>query len=153
VSPRKQFGTTVRIREAEPDDYSRCAEIYTEGWNSALPEQSRSIEPTEFVRETSGEKIFVALSGRKIVGYVSIWKQDWFIHHLYIDPTVHGQGVGRQLLLRVFDLASKGCVSLKCQIANHRAIDFYSRCGFQPTGHTGTDTYGEWLELAREPPS
>ena len=139
----------LHMREAEDGDYPRCAEIYNDGWNFALPEQPRRIGLAEFLGETSGEKIVVALNQRTIVGYVSVWRPECFIHHLYVDPVEHGKGVGRLLLKRVFDFTSSGCVSLKCQKANQRALGFYGKCGFQATGHGGADAFGEWLELAR----
>ena len=63
----------------------------------------------------------------------SIWRAGAFIHHLYIDPSGHRQGIGRALVT----LALRQCGGhgeLKCNEANRAAQAFYLAAGCRPVG-------------------
>ncbi|MEJ1239712.1 GNAT family N-acetyltransferase [Chryseolinea sp. T2] len=58
---------------------------------------------SDFEKETDGEYILVALDGELLVGFVSIWIADNFVHHLYVDEKYHNKNIGSELLKTVID--------------------------------------------------
>ena len=80
--------------------------------------------------ETRGEQLWVAVDpAGQLLGFVSLWQPDTFIHHLYVHPACGRRGVGRALLEA---LPGWGRVrfSLKCLRRNTPALAFYAANGF-----------------------
>jgi len=141
------------IRLINSSEQPICAGIYESAWNSAMPHSKRQINVAEFRNEVEGELTYGSLIRDRLCGYISIWKPDWFIHHLYIDPSVHGIGIGRALLIHVQNMAGNNPLSLKCQTANKKALGFYNAAGFTESQESGEDEYGRWIRLVRQPSS
>jgi ribosomal protein S18 acetylase RimI-like enzyme len=87
----------------------------------------------DFDEETEGEYILVARADNKIVGFISVWLADNFIHHLYVDIDYHNLGIGTKLLNRVIEKTGFP-VGLKCIEKNKSAIEFYLKRGFTEKG-------------------
>ncbi|HBH14571.1 MAG TPA: GNAT family N-acetyltransferase, partial [Leclercia adecarboxylata] len=61
------------------------------------------VEPSRFQRDdfalqTQNEQIWVAEQAGHLCGFIAIWAEENFVHHLYVDEACHGQGLGRALL-------------------------------------------------------
>lgn len=95
----------------------------------------------DFERETEGEYILIAIENGILIGFISVWERNNFIHHLYIDKKYHGQGVGTKLLHAI--IAKIGFpITLKCLENNTKAVNFYIKKGFTQkerglSGHGG----------------
>jgi GNAT superfamily N-acetyltransferase len=76
------------------------------------------------------EEVYVALSEGRLVGLASFYRPDSFLHSLYVDYAEHGRGVGSALLGHIEAIADAP-VSLKVQIRNLQARDFYERKGLK----------------------
>lgn len=139
------------IREIAPGEYAACAVIYADAWNGVLPAVPSKISEVDFQAETEGERILVGILDGQIVGYVSIWEPDSFIHHLYVGPLAQGLGLGRALMSHSEELAGRQPLSLKCQLANAGAIGFYKSLGFEESRDAGTDEFGNWVRLVKTP--
>lgn len=76
-----------------------------------------------------------------VKGYVLVYEQE--IVHLFVEPVLQGQGIGEALLW--FAVEVMGCTWLWALEKNERAIRFYRRHGFVPTGEKekeeGTQEY------------
>lgn len=83
-----------------------------------------------FDGDTRGERIWVCEEGRKILGFIAVWEQNHFIHHLYVDPRCTGRGVGSLLLSHALQQIGRPA-ALKCISDNFRARDFYLARGWQ----------------------
>ena len=59
---------------------------------------------------------------------------------LFIDPAVHGQGIGRQLVEHALSQHSTLTTDVNAQ--NAQALGFYLRMGFVETGHSEVDSQG-----------
>ncbi|HBS57513.1 MAG TPA: acetyltransferase [Stenotrophomonas sp.] len=59
---------------------------------------------------------------------------------LFIDPAVHGQGIGRQLVEHA--LAQHSTLTTDVNAQNAQALGFYLRMGFVETGRSGVDSQG-----------
>jgi ribosomal protein S18 acetylase RimI-like enzyme len=84
----------------------------------------------------------------QIVGFASLWEDEAFLHHLYVDPRYHRRGIGSALLQDI-DPRGTRALSLKCQTENAAALGFYSRHGFIEGKGRGEDEFGPWVRLIR----
>ena len=41
---------------------------------------------TDFARDTEDEEIWLAVEQDTVIGFISIWKPENFIHHLFVSP-------------------------------------------------------------------
>ena len=139
----------IDIRPTRYGEHAVCADIYTNAWNLAFPDYQRTIFIEEFESEVIEDFTLVAVIDQRIIGYISIWEPEWFIHHLYVDPLSHGNGVGTALISQLERLAAPHSISLKCVSANKKAMGFYKALGFVNASDTGVDIYGEWVRLTK----
>ncbi len=96
----------------------------------------------DFFADTLGEEIHVVLDGNNIVGFISIWKADNFIHHLYIDSKYQNKGYGKTLLQYALKTIGRPA-SLKCVVKNDKAVRFYKSHGWK-IEETGNDEMGSF---------
>ncbi len=136
----------LQIRCARPSDLDACARLYarvlTETFTWLPPERHRT---ANFLNAAHDEEVYVAVEDDRIVGLVSFYRPQNFIHSLYVAE--RGRGIGKALLDHLA-VTTRGAVSLKCQAANLRAQAFYAREGFRCTAR-GSDGDLEWLHLVR----
>ena len=134
------------LRQSEPRDLERCSEVYSLSARLAFPwRPPEETAPDRFPDSIQDEELWVAEMERGIVGLVSIYRPDSFVHHLYVDPALHRRGIGRALL----SLALARCgghAELKCQEANREACLVYTRLGWRPVGW-GWSTAGPWVRF------
>ena len=97
----------------------------------------------DFDVQTKGEYILTALYDKKVVGFISVWMRDNFIHHLYIEEAYHKRGIGKMLLKAVME-QTKFPVLLKCLERNTAAVAFYKKIGFIEKGH-GDNENGPYI--------
>lgn len=93
-----------------------------------LPDLHTPAEDLTFFRDHvfPNSRIWLARTGGQLIGFAAV-KQDW-LDHLYVDPSWHGQGVGRALL----ETAKQGVSELNLWTfqMNAQARRFYERQGF-----------------------
>jgi GNAT superfamily N-acetyltransferase len=102
-----------------------------------------ALSPTAFDKDTEGEYILVAKIEDRVIGFVSAWLPDNFIHHLFIMNEYQNNGIGT-LLLRSMISVLESPVTLKCLKRNSSAIRFYVRNGWLSKGK-GTCEEGEYI--------
>lgn len=78
----------------------------------------------DFDKETQGEIILAAKIKKQIIGMVSIWERDKFIHHLYVHKDYRRIGIAKRLIAECIRLVGVP-LSLKCLVKNEKAIQFY----------------------------
>ena len=111
----------------------------------ASPINPAVFNASDFDKATRGERLFVAETDSEIVGFVSVWEPENFIHHLYVLPEYQGRGVGTLLHHAAVQVLAKP-VELKCLSHNKRALSFYRKLGWKTVG-SGVDADGEYLLL------
>lgn len=101
-----------------------------------------SFDSLDFDKETEGEYILVALLQNRLIGFISVWTEDSFIHHLYVDREHQRQGIGTSLLNAIMEKINFP-VRLKCMQQNVPALDYYHRRGFvhKARGETVTGSF------------
>jgi GNAT superfamily N-acetyltransferase len=130
---------TIRTAQgaAEIDD---AAALYVRSGRAAFtwrPDHHFRVE--DFRMFALDEEVWLALMGEALVGILSIFRPENFIHCLYVDPDAQGLGVGRALVAHVRRVAGAP-LTLKLDVPNRRAIAFYEATGWSRL--TGLDDHG-----------
>jgi GNAT superfamily N-acetyltransferase len=100
---------------------------------------------SDFDKQTEEEFVLVAQAGAEVVGFISIWEADNFIHHLYVSQNHQGLGIGSHLLSSAAGRFGYP-LKLKCLTRNKPALDFYLLKGFVILG-TGADADGSYYSM------
>lgn len=136
--------SSILVEAVQPQDLPVLRELFLATRKATFTWMSSSLfQPEDFDRETEGERILVARKETQIVGFISIWMPDHFIHHLYISPSHQRTGAGSALLRSALRILN-GEVSLKCMVESKNAIQFYHANGFV-AGGMGSTTDGEFI--------
>lgn len=143
------MSSTLQVRRATEADWVDVTRIFTTVISSAqwLPEAARA--ETDFAAASEGEEIWVAERPEGgVCGFISVWRPQSFIHHLYVDPRFQRQGVGTALLASLADWLPEPW-TLKCVAANSLALAFYSARGWKPI-ETGVSENGRYILLEHQ---
>jgi len=138
----------LTVRRARPEELAACADLYvrvlTETFTWVTPDRHRR---EDFLRAARDEEVYVAVERGCVLGLAAFYRPQNFLHSLYVDD--RGKGVGKALLDHICAVAD-AAVSLKVQLPNRRAQNFYAREGFM-TVERGRDPGSdvEWLRLVR----
>ncbi|HFQ5347171.1 TPA: GNAT family N-acetyltransferase [Vibrio vulnificus] len=102
----------MEIIRFQSHHYEATARIYFESRVATFSFMDTSgYSLTDFAKDTDGEEIWVAVEQGIIVGFISIWKPENFIHHLFVCPNSLKRGIGFKLLSHVKELSNS--LSLK----------------------------------------
>jgi len=86
-------------------------------------------EANDFDRDTKGEKVWISEHSGSVVGFISAWIPENFIHHLFVLPEFSSFGHGSKLLHTCLTQVGRPA-QLKCVANNTKAIDFYLSKGW-----------------------
>ncbi|ELB2122198.1 TPA: GNAT family N-acetyltransferase [Vibrio parahaemolyticus] len=132
----------MEIIRFQSHHYEATARIYFESRVATFSFMDTSgYSLADFAKDTGGEEIWVAVEQGIIVGFISIWKPENFIHHLFVCPKNLKRGIGFKLLSHAKELSNS--LSLKSLVQNTNATDFYISQGFkiQETVDKGQESY------------
>lgn len=118
-------------------DALRCAELEAQLFDGDDPWPERA-----FLAELAAKHTHYvgARVDDKLVGYAGIARLGRFkpfeyeIHTIGVDPAYQGQGIGRQMLHRLFDFADGAPIFLEVRTDNAAAIALYESEGFVKMG-------------------
>lgn len=135
---KKQARRDIEIIPFDEEYRAALSEIYLNSRRETFywvsPEE---FQPEDFTKDTEGETLLIALYRKRPIGFISIWRQDDFIHHLYVDSRFKKLGAGKRLLTEGLKLISRPA-RLKCIIQNEDACRFYEKLGWRKE-NSGTD--------------
>lgn len=132
----------MEIRKIEKEDMVFVESVYEAFCREIL---SKKEQYPPFVEVSDGEHVYVACESGRILGLVSVWAPDRFIHFLMVDRAFRRSGVGSALLGHVAGIYGPK-MRLKCLKNNAGALGFYRSCGFDVVGE-GESTDGEYFLL------
>jgi ribosomal-protein-alanine N-acetyltransferase len=118
-------------------DAARCAELEAQLFDGDDPWPERAFLAELAAKHNHYEGARVE---DKLVGYAGIARlgrikpYEYEIHTIGVDPAYQGQGIGRQLLLRLFEFADNGQIFLEVRTDNAAAIALYESEGFTRVG-------------------
>lgn len=129
------------IRPSTRTDIPALRELFLQSRQAAFNWELASARTLlDFDRETDGEWQMVALDGKRLIGFISVWGADNFIHHLHVHPQFLRRGIGRALLHALPGWSTKP-YRLKCVSLNSAALAFYCDNGFRPIGSGMAENY------------
>ncbi|NEU54957.1 GNAT family N-acetyltransferase [Bacillus altitudinis] len=133
------------IREASIEDYPQLRQIYLESRRQSFHWlNTEEIKLQDFDQDTQEEQIFLAEENNKILGLISLYVPDRFIHHLFVHPEAAGQGAGDLLLKQAIKVLGTP-VTLKCVSENHKALFFYQKRGWKAVVEEGEPGAKYWV--------
>ena len=133
----------MQIRNGRPDDVPRALEI----WRAAVDATHGFLTP--------GDRAEIdAMVANDFLPNVELWlavdaadrplgflvMDGTMIDALFVDPAVHGRGIGTALLAHALAMAPDAVVDASEQASN--ALPFYEARGFVRTGRSETDPQG-----------
>jgi GNAT superfamily N-acetyltransferase len=124
----------IQIVERRQNDIIALRELFLKvRQNTFSWAETDSFKLPDFDKETEGEYILVAISDNQLVGFISVWLADNFIHHLFIDEKHQKKGTGTKLLKAAIEKIGLPA-RLKCLENNAKAVEFYQKNGFAAKG-------------------
>jgi PhnO protein len=135
--------TEIVIRAAQESDLSRIYQLLCQLEERELDREVFKQKYTENLRRKNIHYLVATQSGETI-GFISLHIQS-LLHHdgqvaeiqeLVVDPSVRGQGIGRQLVDRARQIAfAKKCESFEVTTNSRRlrTREFYEKNGLAPT--------------------
>lgn len=127
-----------------------CAHIMTRAMRQAFFwTQIADVDLKSFRAFTEDEIVIVASIENQTVGFASIYEPNKFLHHLYVDPDFQRKGIGSALLTETYKIIGQN-ISLKCQVKNKLAREFYRANGWiEDLDVGGKCELGEWLWIRK----
>ena len=132
---------TLTIRKARnAADIADAAALYERSGSEAFTWRPKGyFKAEDFVQFAGEEDVWLALASGALLGILSLFEPENFIHCLYVDPNAQRLGVGRALVDYVRRETGRP-LTLKLDVPNRRAIAFYEATGWKRM--TGPDDYG-----------
>lgn len=138
-------GILMLIREAKTIDYPQLRDIYFESRRQRFHWlHTEEINLHDFDQDTKEEQIFLVEKNNKILGFISLYVPDRFIHLLFVHPDGAGQGAGDLLLKHAVEVLGTP-VTLKCVSENHKALSFYQKRGWKAVVEEGEPGAEYWV--------
>lgn len=94
-----------------------------------IPRPAEIFSLEDYHESVAGEEMWVAEQDGVVVGFVSMWVDDNFIHNLFVHPDWHGLGIGSALLKKA-ESRLKFPMELKVRLENSKACQFYQKHGW-----------------------
>lgn len=143
----------IRLRPATADDSAALATLFLDVRRAAFVWRDPcEFNLADFEYQTVAESITIAENEhRELLGFISVWEPDSFIHHLFVAQSFQGQGVGRRLLESLSSWLPPPH-RLKCAELNQRARTFYRNQGWMEIGH-GMSADGPYVLLQKSTPA
>jgi GNAT superfamily N-acetyltransferase len=133
---------------AGPEDRGALQRLYSAVIAAAtwLPESRRVA--SDFDEVTKDELVLCCVDAEgALEGFISVYVADRFVHHLYVAPGLEGGGIGLTLLESLPRFVPLPW-TLKCVLANSRALQFYRKHGWVESGR-GDSADGPYLVLTK----
>lgn len=130
------------IRAATPDDAVQVVDI----WRAAVLATQDFLDPDDRIAIEAEVRqhlpamvtwVSADMRGR-LQGFMAITGAH--VDALFVDPFLHGQGIGRALLAHVS--GGRGPLTVDVNAQNVRAVGFYERLGFRTVGRSDRDDQG-----------
>ena len=141
----------MNVRRFIEKDREALRYIYFESRRSTFSWLSDgSLELSDFDKDTEGEVIWVAERDGSVVGFVSVYEADNFIHNIFVRPDWIGRGCGSELLTACLKNMGRPA-RLKCVAENTQALGFYRARGWTVVDY-GVSEDGRYFVLEKVKP-
>lgn len=121
----------IHIREMKETDRPALRRLYLDSRRSTFYwDDPELMHIEDFDRDTEDERVFVAENNQEVIGFISLYTPDDFIHCLFIDDHFKGQSAGHLLLEKAKEQLHLP-MRLKCLSRNKPALAFYEKEGWE----------------------
>ena len=94
----------TKIRIANENDILQLEKLFLEIRQQSFTwERPEKFKIEDYRKSTEGEVVFLAEDNGEILGFISIWAQDSFIHNLFIRHDRQNEGIGKLLLKKAIE--------------------------------------------------
>jgi ribosomal-protein-alanine N-acetyltransferase len=135
------------IRERTDKDLPACVEILRAVHQFGGYPINWPADPDRWLTPPAALGIWVAVEGEQVVGHVVLTAADEGaeVERLFVDPSLTGRGLGRQLLDHCVATADDLHRPLALDVVDNRgpAVHLYRKAGWQETGREPIDWGGE----------
>ncbi len=111
-------------------------EVYRKTFSPNIPKLEEAIE---------GEVIY-SYFDNSILGFATVWEEDFFIHFLFVKESERHKKIGTKLIKHLLSTYNSP-LKLKCLIKNEGALKFYKKLGFKELSR-GYSEDGEYALLS-----
>ncbi|UWU12774.1 GNAT family N-acetyltransferase [Rhizobium sullae] len=128
----------LQIRAAHADDASAISDVIVtalresnaKDYPPAVIERiEQNFSPTAVLALIGRRKVFVAVSGRRVIGTASL--EGDVVRTVFVSPASQGQGVGRRLMAAVEDSAREVGMETLSVPSSVTAEQFYAGLGYR----------------------
>lgn len=121
----------IIIREATAYDTKALEELFLLTRKETFTTRPlQTFKLSDYGTSVEGEEVWLAEDNQVIVGFISLWLQDNFIHNLFVHPDWQKRGIGSALLKKAEERLSRP-IELKIAMDNLNACRFYEKKGFE----------------------
>ena len=92
--------------------------------------QEEFMDEKTFMQSIAGEELYLARFQGEIIGFLSFWRADSFVHNLFVRRSFRKQGVAQKLIALV-ETTTTTDLALKCALQNTQAKNYYLAQGWQ----------------------
>lgn len=85
--------------------------------------------PDRIIKNSKNRIIFVAIKNDRIIGTISLKKN--IIYTLFVNPRLHGKGIGKKLMDTAEKLALKNNFKITVVPSSTTALEFYKKMGYK----------------------
>lgn len=135
----------VKLRPAESSDIPAISQLAKKVWNQhypaiigqqqvdymlALMYSDKSLQEQLNVKK---HNFYFIETDKGDLGFISVNKEkdgSWFINKFYIDQENSGKGLGTEAFSALLKIIQAQEIRLTVNRQNHKAINFYFKCGF-----------------------
>ena len=146
----------MRIRKLKKDDAKdvsniirRCLrEVNSKDYpKKAITSLCNFFTPSLIIKNLKDRTIFVAVENSKIIGTASL-KEDT-VFTVFVNPDIHGKGIGSKLMNKVEDLAKKkGYTTIKVP-SGLTSVEFYKKRGYKKVKIIHSKDHGDTIEMKK----
>lgn len=124
----RKYMKITKMKEYQRDE---LRELYFDSRkNTFFWEDESKFNLKDFDQDTIDELVLVATNEKKVIGFISLYVEDNFIHCLFVSNEKKGLGIGTLLLKEATKVLRKP-MKLKCLSRNVAALNFYESQGWR----------------------
>ncbi len=103
--------------------------------------------PSLLIKNLKDRHIFVAVENDKVIGTASLKDDTTFT--VFVNPDIHGKGVGSKLMDKVEGLAKKNGYKIIKVPSGFSSVEFYERRGYKKIRIIHSKNHGDTIEMGK----